>query len=146
MIEPVNPGELRDGDLRLDVIEYGPHRVHKVPTYHFRMVHAAREDELGLINLRVGSTPHIQLYAGHIGYLVHEPHRGNRYATRSVRLILPLARQHGLDPVWVTCDPDNLASRRTLELVGATLVEIVKVSEDCVIRQYGHPYKCRYRL
>jgi len=146
MIEPINPGELRDGDLRLEVLDFGPHRVHNVPTYHFRMVHAEGLEELGLISLRVGSTPHVELFAGHIGYSVYEPYRGNRYATRSVRLILPLARRHGLDPLWITCDPENMASRRTLELAGATLVEIVRVPEDCVIHQNGHAYKCRYRL
>jgi len=94
----------------------------------------------------VGSTPQVELYAGHIGYLVHEPYRGHKYAARSVRLLVPLARNHGLDPIWITCDPDNVASRRTLEFAGAQLVEIVKVPESCVIHQNGHPYKCRYRL
>jgi len=77
---------------------------------------------------------------------VHEPRRGHRYAARAVRLLLPLARRLGLDPLWITCDPENAASRRTLELAGAELVETVDVPPDCVIFQSGHPRKCRYRL
>jgi tagatose 1,6-diphosphate aldolase len=77
---------------------------------------------------------------------VHPPHRGHRYASRSLRLLLPVARRLGLNPLWITRDPENLASRRTLELAGAEFVEIVDVPEDCVIRQSGHPRKCRYRL
>ena len=38
-----------------------------------------------------------------------------------MRLLLPLARRHGLQTVWITCNPDNWASRRTCELAGAEL-------------------------
>lgn len=138
--------ELRDGDLQLKLVEFAPNPVHKAPTYHFQMVHARTGKKLGDIRLRVSSTPHIERYAGHIGYSVHPAHRGHRYASRSVRLLMPLARRVGLDPLWITCDPDNIASRRTLELAGAQFVEIVDVPEDCVVYQSGHPRKCRYRL
>ena len=57
-----------------------------------------------------------------------------------------MARRLMLDPLWITCDPENLASRRTLELAGARFVEVVNVPEDCVIAQSGHRMKCRYRL
>jgi tagatose 1,6-diphosphate aldolase len=110
------------------------------------MVHATTAEELGAIRLRAGWTRHIELYAGHIGYAVHEVHRGHRYASRSVRLLMPLARGLGLDPLWITCDPENAASRRSLELAGARFVEIVNVPEDCIIYKSGHPQKCRYRL
>ncbi len=143
---PVDLGELRDGDLRLELTSFAPHPVHKVPTYHFRMVHSATAEELGGIRLRVGSTSHIEMYAGHIGYAVHAPHRGHRYAARSVRLLMPLARAVGLDPLWITCDPENFASRRSIELSGARFIEIVDVPTDCVIHQSGHLRKCRYRF
>lgn len=103
--------------------------------------------EVGLINLRTRSTPHVELYAGQIGYGVHEEHRGHHYAARSVKLLLSLARRLGLDPLWITCDPENRASRRSLELAGAEFVEIVNVPPDCDILKYGNrPRKCRYRL
>ncbi len=102
------------------------------------MIHSATAEELGGIRLRVGSTPHVELYAGHIGYNVHEPHRGHRYAARSVRLLVPIAHRFGLNPVWITCDPENIASRRTLEVVGFEFVEVIDVPEDCVIFQSGH--------
>ncbi len=143
---PINLGDLRDGDLRLELACFATHPVHKVPTYHFRMVHAITSSELGTIRLRVGSTRHIEMYAGHVGYRVHEPYRGRHYASRSLRLLIPLAQSLGLDPLWITCDPQNFASRRTLEVSGAQFVEVVNVPEDCVIHQSGYPQKCRYRL
>jgi tagatose 1,6-diphosphate aldolase len=142
----IQPGNLRDGELELKLARFAPYPAHKAPAYWFQMVHATTGVELGEINLRVGSTRHIELFAGHVGYGVHPEHRGHRYACRSVRLLMPFAGLVGIDPVWITCDPDNLASRRTLELAGAEFVEVVNVPSDCAIYQRGHKEKCRYRL
>jgi hypothetical protein len=51
-----------------------------------------------------------------------------------------------LDPLCITCDPDNAASRRTCELARAVFVEIVDVPETCIIHRTGHKKKCRYWL
>jgi predicted acetyltransferase len=138
--------ELRDGDLWLELAGYEVNAIHKVPTWSFRMVHAETGEELGTIRLRVGDGRHVVMYAGHVGYAVDDRHRGHRYAGRALRLLLPVAGRLGLDPLWVTCDPGNVASRRTLERMGARLVEEVDVPPDCVIFQDGHPRKCRYRI
>ena len=138
---------LSDGELKLVLVSFADvHPLHKVPAYHFRLVHRPTGKDAGHVNLRVGHTAHVERFAGHIGYAVNEPHRGHRYAARAVGLLLPVARRLGLDPVWVTCDPENTASRRTLEIVGAEFVETVEVPADCAIFQSGHPRKCRYRL
>jgi predicted acetyltransferase len=137
---------LRDDDLTLELASFRPHPVHRVPTYYFRMIHRDSKEELGSINLRVASSPHIELYAGHIGYGVHPSSRGHRYATRATRLLVPLARELHLNPLWITCDPENIASRRSCELAGAQFVEIVDVPDTCIIHRDGHPRKCSYRL
>lgn len=146
-LERVRPIQLRHGDLELRLLDYSVHPFHRVPTYFFRMVSIAYAEEMGTINLRIGSNPHLERYAGHIGYGVHPRYRGHHYAARSVMLLLPLARSNELDPVWITCDPENTASRRSLEIAGAELLEIVDVPENCGIRKYGGKLrKCRYRL
>lgn len=140
------PGILRDGDLTLELIKFAPHPVHKVPAYYFSMVDSGSGAELGAINLRVESNSHIELYAGHVGFTVHPPQRGHRYAARSLRLLIPLARRHGIHPLWITCDLDNVASRRSCEIAGAQFVEIVDVPANCIIHRSGHKQKCRCRL
>jgi predicted acetyltransferase len=137
---------LQDDELVVELIEVAPHPVHKVPTHFFKMVHVDSREEIGRINLRVGSSPHIELYAGHVGYDVEPAHRGHRYASRALRLLIPVAREQWLDPLWITCDPENIGSRRACELAGAKLVEIIDVPATCIIHQSGHPKKCRYRL
>ena len=147
MTDWVAKEDLRDGELRLVLQSFeAEHPIHKVPAYHFRMVHGETGDDMGHVNLRVATTDYVVRYAGHIGYSVHEVYRGHRYAARAVRLVLPVARRLGLEPVWITCDPENAASRRTLEIAGAELVETVDVPEDCVIWKSGHGRKCRWRL
>lgn len=137
---------LRDRELLLELTRIVIHPKHSVPAHFFTMIHANTGEELGSINLRVASTPHIEFYAGHIGYGVHPAHRGHHYAARSVRLLLPLAKDLGLPSLWITCDPDNIPSRRSCELAGAEFVEIVDVPPHCMIFQTGHPRKCRYRI
>ena len=144
--DPIDPGTLCDTELELILIDFGMHSVHKVPAYHFSILHRGSAAEVGKIRLRIGSTAHIERYAGHVGYEVHAAHRGNGYAARALQLLVPFAKQQEIDPLWITCDPENIASRRTLEKVGAEFVEIVDVPEDCIIFQSGHARKCRFRL
>jgi len=40
---------------------------------------------------------------------------------------MPVARELGLDPLWITCDPDNIPSRRACEKAGAEFEEAVEV-------------------
>jgi len=143
---PVHPGELGDGKFKLELDRFELLPAHRVPTYQFHMVHLETREVLGNIRLSIGSTAHIERYAGHIGYGVLPQHRGHHYAARAVQSLLSLARQLNLDPLWITCDPENIASRRTIELAGAHFVEIVDVPADCIIHQRGHSRKCRYRL
>jgi tagatose 1,6-diphosphate aldolase len=88
--------------------------------------------EAGWITLRLALTEQLRRYGGHLGYGVNEAFRGHRYAARSCALLFPLIRSHGIDPLLITCAADNVASRRTCDLIGASLV-----AEDHVEREPG---------
>jgi predicted acetyltransferase len=55
---------------------------------------------------------------GHIGYVVVPEHRRRGHATEMLKQGLDLARSMGMERVLVTCDDDNIASRRTIEKCG----------------------------
>jgi predicted acetyltransferase len=114
-----------------------------VPYFHFRIVTVDDED-VGHINFRVGDTEHIRLAAGHIGFDIAEPHRGHRYAFKACRAVAPLVRSF-YTSVLLTCDPDNVASRRLIERLGATFVgeTAVPVGDPHFLR--GLYRKLRYR-
>ena len=137
------PGRLVNGDLELILVE--KHLADSsrgyVPAYEFAMRLVGQNTNMGNISLRIGNDENLEKYAGHIGYNVTLVYRGNRYAARSCQLILPLARCHGINPIWITCNPDNIASRRTCEIVGAKFVETVEVP-----RKFYHLYKKSDRI
>jgi predicted acetyltransferase len=118
------------------------------PSYHFWMRDQTRPDLpiAGAVALRVGHTDDLELYYGHVGYHVYPAHRGRHFAERAVRLLLPLARRHGLNPLWITCNPDNWPSFRTCQRLGATLVETVAVPAGHPLHQRGEVAKCRFRI
>jgi predicted acetyltransferase len=118
------------------------------PTYHFWMRSSLSRQLpiVGGLGLRIANQYEIVMYYGHFGYHVYPPARGHRYAERAVRLLLPLAARHGIDPIWITCNPDNTASRRTCENLGGKLVEIVPVPVENPLHQRGEKEKCRYRI
>jgi predicted acetyltransferase len=148
MFEFHDPGQLIDDDLELILVEKypGDPTIGYVPAYRFKMALAGQDKQIGNIELRVGNTEHIVMYGGHIAYGVDPKYRGHRYAARGGRLLLPLARSHGFKTLWITCNPDNIASRRTCEILGAELVEIVDLPKDTDMYQEGERQKCRYRL
>jgi len=114
--------------------------------YHFDILMKSDRQKIGTINLRIGYTMSVVRYGGHMGYGIEPQHRGNRYAAKACKLLLPLAKQHGMDVIWLTCNPENVASRRTCELIGADLVEVVDLPPDNDQYQIGERQKCRYRL
>jgi len=144
--EFLDPGLLNDGELELVVIETTPGDPSRewLPVYVFEMRVGGRK--AGALNLRIGNTHGIVMYGGHIGYSVETEHRGHHYAERACRLVLPLAKAHGLRTIWITCNPDNMPSCRTCERLGAELVEIVRLPEDNDQYLAGDREKCRYRL
>ena len=114
-----------------------------VPYYHFRILTAAGYD-VGHINVRVGDTDHVRRYAGHLGFEIAPEHRGRRYALEACRAIAPLVRSI-YEAVVITCDPDNLASRRTIERLGARFLDEVAVPPDDPHFRRGSRTKRRYR-
>ena len=143
-----DPGPLIDGDLELVLLEAcpGDPLLGLVPVYRFEMRRVGQPQALGAIELRVGSTVHLVTYAGHIGYGVNREQRGHGYAARACKLLLALARSHGIETLWITCNPDNVASRKTLERLGAEYVERVDLPDDTDMYRRGERKKCRYRL
>jgi predicted acetyltransferase len=136
-----------DGELRLKLAQCSPAEANSwhVPAYLFHMVTDA-EPYVGRIRLRVGWNEEIIRYAGHVGYAVEPAFRGRHFAERACRMILPLARRHGMHDLWITCQPDNLASRRTLERLGAENMGVFDVPEAYPMDAGAERKKMCFRL
>jgi tagatose 1,6-diphosphate aldolase len=124
-----------------------PHQGHSHGyTFWIRLRKPLDLEIAGSISLRIGDDENLRCYLGHIGYGVFPPLRGQRIAERATLLLLPLAASHGLKELWVTANPDNLASRKTCERLGGELVDIVNLPNAHPLYLRGERRKCRYRI
>ncbi|AWT60239.1 MAG: hypothetical protein DF168_01442 [Candidatus Moanabacter tarae] len=141
-------GPLAEEELSLELVERLTEDPYHglVPCYKFDMVHREKRTKMGNISLRIGNSDLLVRNSGQIGYDVLFGYRGNRYAARSCRLLLPLAHMHGLNPLWITCDPDNIASRKSCVIAGAKYVDTIRHRTSDSTNLSGFFEKCRYRI
>lgn len=116
-----------------------------VPSYRFEIVRSGDHVKVGYCDLRVGHNERLY-YGGNIGYGIDEAYRGNHYAAKACRLLFRLAEKHGLEYVIITCNPDNLPSKRTCEFLGGELLEIVELPPENDMRADGETEKCIFRF
>jgi predicted acetyltransferase len=69
---------------------------------------------------------------GNISYEVRPSARGRGYATEMLKLALERAKQEGLSRVVLTCQKDNIESRRVIEKNGGVLIEPSQIEDDCL--------------
>jgi predicted acetyltransferase len=105
--------------LRADALEESPRREGWVPSTNLWYVEG--NEYYGRLAIRHRLTPFLRDIGGHIGYDVRRSARRRGYATRMLREALPIARGLGIDSVLVTCDLDNVASRKVIEANGGVL-------------------------
>jgi predicted acetyltransferase len=82
------------------------------------------DEVVGRISLRHELTPWLREVGGHIGYAVRPSARRRGHASKAVALMLPLCAERGLEQVLITCDVDNLGSRRVIEANGGALEDV----------------------
>ena len=142
---PLPPESFSFGDivLRFSGIVPGDPARGFVPYFHFR-IFAPDGSDVGHINFRVGDTEHVRVCAGHIGFEIAESFRGRGYALQACFAIAPFVESI-YEAVTITCDPDNLASRRIIERLGAEFMDEVVVPANDPHYLRGSRTKRRYR-
>lgn len=115
-----------------------------VPAYMMGVFKNDTRERVGRISFRLGDNELIERYAGHIGYTIDRQHRGNRFAEKGCRLLVNLAREHNFEALYITCDPDNIASRRTIENLGGEFLSHETVPSNTDLYRRGDRKKLRY--
>jgi predicted acetyltransferase len=79
------------------------------------------DEFIGRLAIRHSLTPALRKIGGHIGYDVRPSRRGEGHATRMLAASLPIAKALGIDRALLTCDEENVASRKVIEHNGGVL-------------------------
>ncbi|MEU5994133.1 GNAT family N-acetyltransferase [Spirillospora sp. NPDC047418] len=79
------------------------------------------EEYLGRIAIRHRLNDFLREIGGHIGYDVRKSARRRGHATYMLKEALPVARSLGIEQALITCDVDNVASRKVIEANGGVL-------------------------
>jgi predicted acetyltransferase len=79
---------------------------------------------VGYLALRRSLNDFLLELGGHIGYSVRPSRRREGHASRALALGVAEAAALGIDRVLVTCDENNLGSRRTIEGNGGVLEDV----------------------
>lgn len=69
---------------------------------------------VGCIELRHSLNENLAIIGGHIGYSVCPVERRKGYASKMLKMVIEEARKLGIEKVLLTCDSDNIASRKTI--------------------------------
>lgn len=117
---------LIDGEINLKISGKYSGDKDMLPFYYYDIFLGDRF--IGRISMRIGNNFNSH-YNGNIGYEIEENFRGRNFAFKACKLVLPIAKAHGMSKIILTCDEDNISSYKTIEKLGAELIEITKPPE-----------------
>lgn len=98
---------------------------HLVPASDFWLID--NDVYIGRLSLRHELNEALLTWGGHIGYEIRPSKRKRGYGKEILRLGLEKARERGLRRVLVTCDEDNVGSKKIIEYNGGKLENAISV-------------------
>ncbi|WP_058302161.1 GNAT family N-acetyltransferase [Gorillibacterium timonense] len=108
-----------------------------VPTNTFWLTNTSGEIA-GVVRIRMSlEHDYVKKYAGHIGYDIAPLSRKKGYGFTLLKLALEKAKRLQFDKVLLTCDDDNVASRRIIEKNKGIFESTIMLNEkNKVLRRY----------
>lgn len=121
-----------------------PDDIFDVPTVVYDVYDQAIDKIVGRIEYR-HETGRDLTYYGNVGYLIYQKYRGQGYAYRACLALLEIL-DSSIETVYITCNPDNIASKKTIEKLGASYIGLVDVAVDHELYKYGEIQKEVYLI
>ena len=108
----------------------------KVPSEKFLGIRLTDNKIVGIISFRHHiDHPILSVWGGHIGYSVRPSERRQGYAKEMLKLCLQKCKAFGLDKVMITCNQNNIGSRKTILANGGVFDKTVEV-DDRIVERY----------
>lgn len=140
-----NMDYLTDGEIDLIIqkkicLNY---KIGCIPTYKYKITMHGSNTKIGNIDIRIYDNENV-CYFGNIGYKIYENFRGNNYAAKSCKIIKKVALAHGMHTLIITCNSNNIPSRKTCEKIGAKLIKIITFPPNNKILKDGERQRYVY--
>jgi predicted acetyltransferase len=96
-----------------------------------------KDEFIGTATIRHRLTDKLLREGGHIGYDIRPSKRKKGYGKKLLALALPKAKELGIDRALITCDENNIGSKKIIEANGGVFENKVEMGKD-------KPLKLRY--
>jgi predicted acetyltransferase len=90
---------------------------------------------VGHVNVRHELTRKLEQQGGHIGYAIRPSARRKGYGSKILEIVIPKAKEIGLEKALVTCDDINIASQKIIEKNKGVLRDTIQY-EGKLVRRY----------
>lgn len=101
----------------------------KTKRFYFKIFKTDTQKCVGRCGIRLEENEENK-YLGNIEYEILEQYRGNNYAKKACELLAKVALDYNVESLTITARPDNIASIKTIESLGAKYIEILKVPKN----------------
>ena len=91
---------------------------------------------VGIINARHELNNYLLNFGGHIGYSVRKSERRKGYAKAMLSYTVNFLFSLGLEKILITCDKNNIASKRTIESCSGILDNEVATEDRTTLRYW----------
>lgn len=145
MFQYLEFNDLKDDEIKL-VLKSQDHPDYEngiLPRYGFSIIRIHDNREVGVIYFAVDTTRR-QYVRGHLSYGVSSAYTGHNYAMKACRLVKRVAQAHGFNRLFRGSGYDNIASKKTIEKLGAIPITREDVPNDeilhCLQAEKTHMY------
>ena len=111
-----------------------------VPSSVYLAIRISDNQLVGIVDFRHNLTDFLLKFGGNIGYSVLPFERRKGYATEMLALTLEKCKEFGKEKVLITCDPENIASAKTIINNGGILenevADEVGLTKSGIIQRY----------
>lgn len=91
---------------------------------------------VGTLNIRHTLNQQLLQRGGHIGYSVLVSQRRKGIATKMLTFGIDQCHRMGIRDILVTCQQDNVASRKTIEKCGGHLENVINIHGEKILRYW----------
>lgn len=128
--------DYHDFDYYLKHLEIKEEKNNRVPDSTFFLLDIDRHRLIGASNIRHYLNERLLFDGGHIGDGIRPSERRKGYGTELIRLSLLECKKLGISRVLITCDKDNIGSRKTIINNGGVLENEVIDEKGNLVQRY----------